>query len=46
MQGEDIVIPQGPEAQAFVCTIQNAPDITPDTPFQHIVFAAVNNLYK
>lgn len=46
MQSENIIIPQGTEAQLFISTVQNAPDIVPSTPFEHIVCAAINNLYK
>ena len=46
MQLDDAQLPTPSVAQQFVHTIDSTPHIAPQTPFQHVVYAAVDKLYK
>lgn len=46
MQPNNAELPEPLLAQQFVHTIDSTPSVTPQTPFQHIVCAAVDKLYK
>ena len=46
MMQSNVELPEPSVAQHFVSTIDRTPYIKPQTAFQHIVCAAVDNLYK